>query len=394
MGRKAGRRIRLAEGIWQDRYGISAIVVVGTGRDERRFALGTELDEIKSWRDRRRVDLRDTVPVANRKGTLAADVERFLDLLPDSNRRDDFEQLLSHWQRSPLGARPRDLISRLEIKEQLGKWENDFVRRGRTTRGAAPNTLNHLLRALRTLYRELDGEEAISPAEKIKKRRRPKAEPRAIPVDLVQALLDNLPDRGQALRGKKRAKVSHTKIRLRVMAWSGLPQMQLERLRERDVDFVQQRIYVLPRRKGRGTKGVWLPLIPPAIDALKDYAAASLWEQSFSRSSMRITWQRSIQRTIEHAEEEARESGDVTELEVLRKSIPEGCRPYDLRHSFLTEAYRLTGDIRAVSELAQHAELETTKRYTEGAVTERAATAVAKMAERWQKEPLQLVSSR
>jgi len=50
----------------------------------------------------------------------------------------------------------------------------------------------------------------------------------------------------------------------------------------------------------------------------------------------------------------------------------------------LTEAYRTTGDLRAVADLAQHANISTTQRYTEGAVTERSAAAIAKMSQRWQ----------
>jgi integrase len=46
-------------------------------------------------------------------------------------------------------------------------------------------------------------------------------------------------------------------------------------------------------------------------------------------------------------------------------------RPYDLRHSFLTEAYRVSRDIRATQELALHTDVRMTRRYTLGAVDER-----------------------
>jgi integrase len=180
--------------------------------------------------------------------------------------------------------------------------------------------------------------------------------------------------------------VSLTKIRLRVMAWTGLPHMQLERLRQRDVDFVGQRIFLLPRRKGKGADGVWLPLVPPALEALRAYAAAGLWEQDFSRSAMRMTWRRTVQRTRRQVEAEARAANDPTVLEAFDAAIPPGCRPYDLRHSFLTAAYAASGDHRAVSELGQHASLETTKRYTRGAVSARTAAVVEALRVSWEHE--------
>jgi integrase len=67
-------------------------------------------------------------------------------------------------------------------------------------------------------------------------------------------------------------------------------------------------------------------------------------------------------------------------LEAL-EALPPNCRPYDLRHSFGDELYRVTGDLGAVGEILQHASLETTKRYTARAVSGRVATAFAKMSE-------------
>src|SRR5262245_55793888 len=93
-GSHRGRRVRLATGIYRDRFGISAIVSVdGHPHEELRFDLGTELSIIEAARLRRRADLLEQPPsdgTVVRHGTLAADVPRFLELLSAGPRRDGF----------------------------------------------------------------------------------------------------------------------------------------------------------------------------------------------------------------------------------------------------------------------------------------------------------------
>jgi integrase len=199
-------------------------------------------------------------------------------------------------------------------------------------------------------------------------------------VAYVEDILAAIPDRGRAARFGTRPDYSELKIRLTIMAWTGIPPIQLERLRPRDVDFVQGRMYLQPRRKGKGSPGAWVALLPDAIDAFREYARVGLWGRSFSRSSMAKSWKGAIKRVTADLEREAAKTNDRTVVDTFRDAIPPRCRPYDLRHTFATEAYRVTGDLRAVAELLQHANLETTKRYTGGAVSERVTSAIAKMA--------------
>jgi len=91
------------------------------------------------------------------------------------------------------------------------------------------------------------------------------------------------------------------------------------------------------------------------------------------------TWRVGIARATKAAERHAAETGDRSWLEEL-DNLPPRCHPYDLRHSFGSEMYRQTGDIRAVAELLQHATLDMTKRYTKGAVSERVSDAITKAA--------------
>ena len=66
----------------------------------------------------------------------------------------------------------------------------------------------------------------------------------------------------------------------------------------------------------------------------------------------------------------------VRNARATRKDIPASIRAYDLRHSFLTELYRRTGDIHAVSHLALHSTPAQTARYAQSAVKDRMAEAI------------------
>jgi integrase/recombinase XerC len=49
---------------------------------------------------------------------------------------------------------------------------------------------------------------------------------------------------------------------------------------------------------------------------------------------------------------------------LLRRCLPQGTTPHQLRHRFASKAYQATHDIRAVQELLGHASVATTQRYT------------------------------
>jgi integrase len=172
--------------------------------------------------------------------------------------------------------------------------------------------------------------------------------------------------------------VSHTKLRLKVFAWTGAAPATIERLTRRHLDLARGQIYLTPRRKGAGAAGSWQPLLPEAVDALRDWMDAGLLGTKGSASSMGKTWRVGIKIATAKARQIATETGDRSWLEALA-ALPPNCKPYDLRHSFGDELYRRTGDIRAVGEALQHASLDTTKRYTASAVSDRLADAIAKM---------------
>src|SRR5678815_5714299 len=73
-------RTRLERGIYQDRWGISAIVTVKGQQQEKRFPLDTPRELIKRWRLQAALDLDDLhgVGLHAPRHTLAADVRTYL----------------------------------------------------------------------------------------------------------------------------------------------------------------------------------------------------------------------------------------------------------------------------------------------------------------------------
>jgi len=198
-------------------------------------------------------------------------------------------------------------------------------------------------------------------------------------MPILARILATMPDRGRGELGGPRPDYSETKIRLRVMSWTGLAHKSLMRLDRKRVNFREGKLFLPARKKGKGAEGAWVDLLPPAIEALRDYDRAALWGKSFSRASMRKSWRRAVVNCRKALVAE----GDKTMLEQFDASVPPNCNPYDTRHSFLSDAYRQSGDIHAVKHIAQHADIKTTERYTKAAVPERVAGAIEKMRARW-----------
>ena len=368
-------RIPIARGIWRDGNALTAEVRIGSSRlkDQTRktetFPLDTEITKIIAWQLRTRGELLDTRQPKAARGSLAADVAEYLRTIPDGQYRRDTAIILRHWETADVGSKPRREITRVDVQEQIARW---------ITAGVAVSTVNKRLGRLRNLYGALDGPTTPNPTDKIEGMRGAEKDARDIPVPVIQLILDSMLDRGRAERGKPRPEFGVCKARLRVCAWTGITYVMLKRVRPRDLDLKQGRVFLRPRRKGKGIEfGAWIKLTPRAIDAFRSFAAANLFGRNYSGSSLGKTWQVGIERATAAARRIADDTGDRSLLDAL-DTLPPNCTPYDLRHSFLTEMYGITGDIRAVAELGQHASLETTKRYLKGKVSERVSMAIEK----------------
>jgi integrase len=400
MARSTRTRTTLAEGIYLDAHGVSVIARIGSRPNMReakaRFPLVDDdgipyskrnNGELVKCRLQLLEDLKlQRANAGGETGSLGAAIDAWKREFPlnvlagrtvDDKRADD-HRLVAHWRTAPLAAVPVADLKRSHVRAQLQTWLDA---------GRAASTVNHRKRILGDVLRwtlGADDDENITIAtDGIARFAEPAPEPRGILMPILARILATMPDRGRGVKGQTRAAHSESKIRLRVMSWTGLAGKSLMRLERRHVNFSEGKLFLPARKKGKGAAGMWVDALPPAIDALRDYDRAGLWGKSFSRSSLRKSWRVAVANTRKALVAEAEASGDRTMLDQFLASVPPNCKPYDTRHSFLSDAYRQSGDIKAVMDLGQQRSVKTTERYTKAAVPERVANAVEKMRARW-----------
>ena len=332
-----GRRQRVAKGIYRDRSGHAIIVSVrGVPREFRQTEHGTRYD--LTWtpgrlRDERtRIAARELLTAerhAERSDTFAADVDRFLKTLSGDRHRLNTQGYMAHWIRA-FGERQRHTITDVDAQTAFAAIDK------------ADSTRRHLRRALIKFYETLNGVSGDNPARALAAPPKPQAEARALPYAVIERILEAL-------------QPSRARARLKLIAYVGLPQKQIALLQPSDLRLSAGELVVHPRRKGAGVEGRTLPLSAAGIAALKEFQQLDAFGP-FQTQQLVATFRLGAKRA--------------------KVTLPENARPYDLRHSFLTELYRQTGDLYAVSELGMHATLEQTARYAKGAVSERATTAI------------------
>lgn len=291
MPRRGSRR-RLAPNIFEDDAGIAVTVSVGGRQRERRFPLGTPLRELEDARLELLGQQRATRPTA--AGTLADDVVQYLRTIPDATKRRAQARLCAHWV-ARYGQCHRQALTPLVIRQQLAAWRQA---------GAAASTCNHRLSALRAVWRAVaDPDDPDYPGQ-VRKLPAPAPEPRALSYDIIERILAALPDRGRAQKGQTRSAVSLTKLRLTLMAYTGLPPAQIARIDPRtDIDWTGPALRVRPRRKGRGRPEQWIRLIPQAVTALRGLVDAGALPGAYSNDSVTESWRRACRVVI--AEQQA-----------------------------------------------------------------------------------------
>lgn len=359
--RRRPKRTRLATAIYSDRYGVG-IVVRGK---EHRYPRGTPLDELR----RARRELLEEAGPVHRRGTLDADVATYLAALPEGTRRAGAKAWLRHWQDAEgiLDGRPvrfgdvsRHALTSVMLAQQLAAWADTFT----------PSSRKHLRRELGSLYKTLNGRAGANPVADVPPVHVRYEEPRALPYEAIRLILDALPDRGLAEKGGKRPKVSLTKLRLTITAYSGIPPAVLMRVRERDLDLEAGTVYCRPRRKGKGTRGYTQPLTPQAREAFRQLVAAG-GLGPYSTHSQGKAWHRAVK--LARAAWQKAHPGTPW-------PAPENVRAYDLRHAFASKVMATTGNLHAVASLLMHSSLSTTRRYVQGVVHDEARAAVEAVA--------------
>lgn len=329
---------RLPNGRWQ------AFVRVRGQFRSRCFPKETAIGLMKAWREEQRVRARlgATLPPAG--ATLAEDVRTYLaqvQTMPTLRHRTDD---LTRWLAVLGRDRLRASITAREIRTQLEGWRAD---------GYAPSTCNHRRTALMHLWSVLDGRSAPNPARDVPRYPEAQTPPRALSPPAITALLAAMPR-------------SQTKARLTLMAWTGWPQRQIMQLEPAHIRW-NAAVYIQPRRKGHGAPGVWLPLLPKAWTALREFKRLGCWGP-FSTSSMRKSLRLAAAHVRVHSRTSARLRAEVADV-----------TPYQFRHSYGTLIAAITQDDRAVQVLLQHADIRQTHRYTRASVDPRVLAAIRKV---------------
>lgn len=278
-------------------------------------------------------------------GRFDDDAARYLEGVRAMPTYDQRTQHIQEWV-AVFGDTRRDSITSQQITAKLHRWRTEprtITKRGGKTVEIVLSAaaVNKRRSALMHLFTELDGKAAPNPVKDTPKFREPAPAPRAIPFALLKKLFAVMPN-------------SKSKARLMVIAYTGIPHAQLAQLTEADVDLQARTVAVPGRRKGAGTQGRIVPLIPEAVQAFKLMAREAAWG-AFSRATLRIVFQRACKAA----------------------GIRAGFTPYDLRHSFGTEVYRRSGDLRATQKLLDHSTPQLTIRYTVAAEDPRVAAAIA-----------------
>lgn len=297
---------------------------------------------MREWREDKRVEIRTgaKIPTVDpSEPAFIEDVRRYLKLRTSMPTYGTREQHLYAWA-AYFGRRPRSTITAQMIRQRLEQALAD---------GYAPASVNRERTALMSLWTVLDGKSARNPVRDVPKYREPSSDPRALTMMTAYRILACM-------------RQSKTRIRLRVLLWTGWPHKQIGQLQPEHLKLKEGRAYVTARKKGGGHRGVWLPLVPGALRALTLFHREDCYG-TFSTSSMRHAFLLALAKLNAHRER--------------LKLRPIAARPYDFRHSFGTWLALKTNDERAVQEMMLHSTAEQSRVYTAAATTPRLDAAIA-----------------
>lgn len=370
MPRPRGPRRRLEPGLYQDDIGYAACVSVGTGpralRREKRFPPSALRREMREWIARTRgvllqqrdLDRADGTPAPSgdvdatpallspSDGTLRQDARTYLELVDAMSSFAARQSDLAHWVRL-YGDRPTRSLTIQEIKATVNRWAKH---------GVAVDSVKHRMTALSQVFEQLYPEH-LNPVRKVKRPAADDHPPRALREEDVTDLFAAMPD-------------SATKARWWITYQTGLPPARLMLVRPEHLDCKRRTLELVGRRKGKGTKGKVIPITADAVAAFDQLARLDGYGAYASRGTS-ASWERAWTKANAKREADASKRGEPP------TRIPP-CRPYDLRHTFGTRLYALTGDLQVVAELLD-CTLETARRYARGAVPVRLEAAVAQL---------------
>jgi len=233
--------------------------------------------------------------------------------------------------------RPRRTITAEEIDLVLQDWLETLE----------PATVRKRRTALQSFFVKMNGKKSrlVNPVKGSENPKEPKAEARGLDYLTIERAIAAMPTQRDTKKGLP-PRVSLSKIRARVIAYTSIPPGLLKKVRPPDLQLTAATVRVVPRQKGGGVEARTLPLTPEALAAFREFHAAHAYGE-FATESLNRSFKRGCKRA---------------------GVDPATVHLYDLRHSFLAQVYRVTRDLATVGRLGLHAEgSKVTARYAKGA---------------------------
>lgn len=355
----------------------------------KRWKDGATASEIRQWREEVRVAARTPPPLAKTPVDVlgfAADAVTYLDAVRAMPSWADRVRDIGEWI-AIFGETPSLAIGSARIRAARDQWLMVGPKRVlEKVKGETPvwvskpiplsaSTVNHRLRALENFYTVLYPK-TDNPVREVPEADEPDVEPRGQTFKLGLEILSCMPDITSPKKGGTHEPGSLSRVRFETMLWTGLPAIQLMRLKPERVDWIAGTVLVPRRKKGKKSRRARRhqerarPLLPHALTALKRFFALGA-NTRFSSTSLA----RSVRRAIRAA--------NIKRAKHRRPLISEALTVYELtRHTFGTEVFRASKNLKAVQDLLGHADINQSARYALAAVTEGNATAIRQMAAR------------
>jgi integrase len=310
------------------------------------FPLSTPTQDMRDWREDQIAKYGGERTTA---GSFGADIDTYLGRVAAMPTIAQRRAHLALWATELGRDRPRRTITAEDIDLVLQDWLAEL----------APATVRKRRTALQSFFVKMDGKKSrlANPVKAADNPKEPKAEARSIDYLLIAAAIAAMPDQRDTKQGRP-PRVSLSKIRTRVLAYTGIPPGLLKQILPTDLSLTAGTVRVVPRHKGAGVEARTLPLTSEGVAAFKAFHAANAYGD-FATESLSRTFKRACKRVGLN---------------------PTRVRLYDLRHSFLTELYQVTNDLATVGRLGLHAEgSRATARYAKGANQAVDQQAVAKL---------------
>jgi integrase len=351
----------------------------------KRFPIDTPIATMAAWREDQKVDARHRQtakkPLPILVTGFAEDAERYLEARQTMPQFEGRKYHIRLWVEL-FGERNHTTIEPVEILRQREEWLTRGPKWVQTKSGRmlkplplSPQEVNLRLRALENMWSTLWPKEENPVKEVDECGDAAKAQPRGQSFALCYEVRDCMPDLTTPERGGAAEIGSLSRIRFEVMFLTGLEPKQIGRLEEGAVNYQVPSIVLPLRLKGQSNKRRKRPrrivrarpLLEAALPALRRLFELRA-NKPFSASSLG----QSLQRAIKAANViRAAEHRPLLEMTLRLKDWT--------RHTFGTELYRRTGDLKVVAEFLGHSDISQAEIYAEAALQEHMITAAAKL---------------